>query len=151
MIFYIIALVYIVVLLLGVYINNKIVRDSFGILKIVSQNIDNINHHIAKYIYQNKSKIVDIQTLEEVAFNPQKQYINSNFSVAEKNKYYNKQVENIKYIYSLTWDAQPSIDQEETVKSGFSVLESNKKLTDIIRIIVSTMSLGILYLFCQKI
>lgn len=144
------VLLYIIFLFLLIFVNNKIIKDSKKILHTISQNIDDIIYKIVKYIHSNTDKISDTNTLQEVIFSSQKQYLNSDIDIYDKEIFYNKLTDNLDYIYSLTWDDLRDIDSQKNIKKWFEILQNNEKITQALRVIVSIWSIGILYLFCEK-
>ena len=143
--------VYILILLLLLYINNKIVNDSQKIKQTISQAIDNILQKLIIYTNNHNDKISDPNTLQEIVFSAQKQYISSDMTLHDKQGLYLKLSENLQYIYDLTWDNMIDLDTHASVAKWFDILTNNNKITTSIRAILSIMSMWILYLFCKKI
>lgn len=149
-IYIIIAPIYLAALIWLLYIHNKIITDSKKISQIISQAIDNITQKLTIYINNNGDKIPDQETLQEIIFSAQKQYINGKMDLASKKIFYSKLTENLEYIYNLTWDDLRDANLQESANKWFKVLEDNQKTTIAIKTIVSIFSVWVLYLFCNK-
>ena len=94
--------IYLLILLLLLYTNNKIVNDSQKIKQTISDAINQSLKKLVSYINTHNDKISDQKTLQEIVFSAQKQYISSDMNTSDREVLYQKLSDNLQYIYELT-------------------------------------------------